>query len=134
MGLTWKQFCEQEFGVSKIFADHQIHCVEAYGADYFRISEIVPLSEGAYKLLGSSVHDGCINVDGESVPITRENRKRVAAAVKKIRDRSTDIIKEQNSIAALRQLFEEAMSAVCEAASLPEQRMELLKVLFETRS
>src|SRR5215467_11449155 len=64
MNLTWKQFCEKEFGVSKPFADHQIHCIEQYGADYFRIAEIVPLSESTYKLLGSAVHDGCIDVDG----------------------------------------------------------------------
>ena len=135
MGLTWKQFCEKELGVSKPFADRQIHYIEQYGVDYFRIAEIVPLSESTYKLLGSAVHDGCIEVDGDALPISRENRKQVAAAVKKIRDRHNEAArKEDQTIPTLRQRFEGLMDDVCEAAALHDQRLELLKVLFEVRS
>jgi hypothetical protein len=51
--------------------------------------------------------------------------------VKKIRDGHVTRKKEERSIAALRERVEELMNHICDAASLPEQRMELLKVLFE---
>ena len=135
LGLTWEQFCEQELGVSRALADRQLLYLERYGIAYFRVAEVVPLSESTYKLIEGSVHDDCIDMDGESIPITRENRKRVAAAVKTIRERHAAAAKKDGrSLAPLRKRVEELLNAVCEAAALPDQRMDLLKVLFETRS
>src|SRR6478672_4308978 len=67
LGLTWEQFCEQELGVSRAFADRQLLYLEKHGIAYFRVAEVVPLSEGTYKLIESSVHDYHIEVDGESI-------------------------------------------------------------------
>jgi hypothetical protein len=135
LGLTWEQFCEQELGVSRALADRQLLYLERYGIAYFRVAEVVPLSESTYKLIASSVHDECIEVSGESIPITRENRKRVAEAVKTIRQRhAAPVRKEESRMASLRQRVEDLVTDACEAAKLTDQRMELLKVLFETRS
>src|SRR3954463_12885720 len=60
LGLNWAQFCEQELGISKAFADRQIQNRELYGAAYFRISEVMQISGETFKMIEGSVKDDCI--------------------------------------------------------------------------
>jgi hypothetical protein len=131
LGLTWKQFCEQELGVSRVYADQQIHCIEKYGAAYYRVAEIVPLSSETYELISSAVTDGCIEVDGDRVPLTRENRRQVAAAVKKLRERSDPEGDSSAEIGALRKHIKQLLDDAYRAARLTDKRMELMKLLTE---
>jgi hypothetical protein len=75
LGMTWKEFCEKELGVSKPFADHQIHCIEEYGVDYFRVAEIVPLSEGTYNRSMTAAFRWRANPSPSPARIASESRR-----------------------------------------------------------
>jgi hypothetical protein len=131
LGLTWAEFCEKELGVSKAFADRQIQYIEEYGAAYFRVAEIIQISGDTYKLIAGSVTDEGIEVDGEQVPLTRANRKRVAAAVKTLRERHEARRDSAQSLGVVRKRMDDLLTDACQAARLTDKRIELMKLLME---
>jgi hypothetical protein len=87
LGLSWDEFCEKHAGVSRVQANRQIHHLEEFGANYFRLSEVMAISPETYRLIAGAVTEQGIECDGERVPLTPENRGKVAAAVKAIRSK-----------------------------------------------
>ena len=81
LGLSWKDFCEQKAGISRRYADKLIGHLEEFGANYFRLAELIQISTETYRLIAGMVSDGGLEVQGEKIPLTRENRKRVMDAV-----------------------------------------------------
>ena len=81
LGLTWEQFCARHAGVSRVHAERQIHCLEEFGGNYFRFAEVMPISQGTYRLIAGAVSDQGLECDGERIPLVRENRAKVAAAL-----------------------------------------------------
>jgi hypothetical protein len=80
LGLTWDAFCEKHAGVSRVQANRQIHYLEEFGANYFRLSEVMAISPDTYRLIAGAVTEEGIECDGQRVALTPENRGKVAAA------------------------------------------------------
>src|SRR6202140_2675479 len=85
MGMTWATFCQERAGISRVSADRLINHLEEFGANYFRLSELMPISRDTYRLIAGAVSEEGVEVDGKKIPLTRENRKRVMAAVESLR-------------------------------------------------
>jgi hypothetical protein len=85
MGMTWATFCQERAGISRVSADRLINHLEEFGANYFRLSELMPISRETYRLIAGAVSEEGVEVDGKKIPMTRENRKRVMAAVESLR-------------------------------------------------
>ena len=88
MGMTWATFCQEWAGVSRVCADRLINHLEEFGANYFRLSEVIHISAETYRLIAGAVSEDGLEVDGQKIPLTRENRKRVLAAVEKMRGKA----------------------------------------------
>ena len=85
LGLTWEQFCGKHAGVSRVYADRQIHCLEEFGGNYFRFADVMPISQATYRLIAGAVSDQGLECNGERIPLVRENRGKVAAAIEAMR-------------------------------------------------
>jgi hypothetical protein len=88
LGQSWAQFCEERAGISRVYADRLINHLKEFGANYFRLSEVIPISPETYRLIAGAVSEEGLEVDGQKIPLTPENRKRVLAAVEKMRGKA----------------------------------------------
>jgi len=88
LGMTWAAFCQEWAGVSRVCADRLINHLEEFGANYFRLSELMQISGETYRLIAGAVSEEGVEVDGKKIPLTRENRKRVMAAVESLRGKA----------------------------------------------
>jgi hypothetical protein len=88
--LTWDQFCRQHVGVSRSYADRLIRHLEEFGANYFRLSELVEVSAATYRLLAPAVSDAGLSFEGQVIPIKPENRGQIQAAVDSMRAAPSD--------------------------------------------
>jgi hypothetical protein len=87
LGLTWEEFCPTHLGIHRSYADKLIQQLEEFGAEYFRLCEIVRISPETYRSIKPAVAEQYINIDGERIPITPENGRRIRAAVTELRSR-----------------------------------------------
>ena len=85
LGMTWATFCQERAGISRVSADRSINHLEEFGANYFRLSELMPISRETYRLIAGAVSEEGVEVDGKKIPTTRETRKQVMAAVESLR-------------------------------------------------
>jgi hypothetical protein len=97
----WGEFCEQHLHMSRSNADRLIRLLERFGPDYFQISQITRVSADQYRAIAPLVAGGCLQVDGESVPLTPENSERIAAAVATFRQAARPPAAERTRLAAL---------------------------------
>jgi hypothetical protein len=67
------------------YADRLINHPDEFGANYFRLAEVIHISGETYHLIAGAVSEDGFKVDGQKIPLTRENRKQVLAAVDKMR-------------------------------------------------
>jgi hypothetical protein len=88
LGLSWAKFCEDKAGISRVYANRLIDYLEEFGANYFRLSEVIQISGETYRLIAGAVSEEGLEVDGKKIPLTRENRKKVLAAVERIREKA----------------------------------------------
>jgi hypothetical protein len=86
LNLTWDQFCPEHAGISRTHADRLIRQLTEFGAPYFQLTDIVPVSPAAYREIAPAIADGAIEYRGEQVPITPENAAKIKAAVKFLRN------------------------------------------------
>jgi hypothetical protein len=125
MGLTWEDFCEQRAGLSRRHADRLIKHLEEFGANYFRLSELMEISHETYRLIAGAVSEDGIEHGGEKIPMTRVNRKRVMAAVEAMRGKEK--VKTVPSGEALLKRLETLLG---DAGSLgPRERLVLIGML-----
>ena len=85
LGVTWDQFCQNETGISRAYADRLIQQLDELGEAYFRLSEMMQMSPETYRQISGAVTDLEIEFDGERIPICRENAARIAEAVAALR-------------------------------------------------
>ena len=88
LGLTWAKFCEERAGIGRGYANRLIDHLEEFGANYFRLSEVIQISAETYRLIAGAVSEEGLEVDGKKIPLTHENRKQVLAAVEKMRGKA----------------------------------------------
>ena len=130
LGLTWEQFCVKHAGVSRSYAEKQIHCLEEFGANYFRLSEVMPISPATYRLIAASVSEEGLESDGERIPLAREHREKLATAVNAARAQSrTDDDGDGDGIAPLRKRLEVLIGDAYGIARHSARRLELIEVL-----
>jgi hypothetical protein len=115
LNLTWDEFCPEHAGISRSQADRLISQLSQFGAPYFQLTDIVPVSPAAYREIEPAIVDGSIEFRGEQIPITPENAPRIKAAVSALRKdlehaESDNLIRSRPNITSLQIRFD----AYCE--------------------
>jgi hypothetical protein len=131
LGLTWEEFCKQKAGVSRRQAERLISHLEEFGANYFRIADLIPMSADTYRLIAGSLVDGGIEYHGERIPLTLENREQLAAAVEAIRGDRVERVKPQPSADAIRRRVNALLDEVRSLTPGGGDRLVLIGVLDE---
>jgi|SRR5579862_3676355 len=85
LGLNWETFCRDHAGISRAYADDLIRRLDEFGDSYFRLADIARISPEVYRGIATKVTPEGIEIDGESVPLTRANAGRIRAAIKRLR-------------------------------------------------
>ena len=85
LNLTWDQFCPEHAGISRSQADRLIGQLAEFGAPFFQLTDIVPVSPTVYREIAPAIDGGVIEFRGEQIPITPENAIRIKGAVNALR-------------------------------------------------
>jgi hypothetical protein len=131
LGLTWEQFCTRHAGVSRVHAERQIHYLEEFGGNYFRFAEVMPISAETYRLIAGAVSDQGLECNGERIPLVRENRTKVAAAVTAIRAKAESRTTGKPLAAAVRKRLDALLDEAHVVAGQASRRVELIVLLEE---
>ena len=83
--LTWEEFCPEHAGISRTHADRLIGQFAEFGAPYFELTDIVPVSPAVYRQIEPAIADGAIEFQGEQIPIVPENAAKIRSAVNALR-------------------------------------------------
>jgi len=83
-GVSWNEFCPQYAGISRVHAEALIHRLEEFGESYFKLSELVRISPETYRQIAGQIHDGVLDVDGQSIPLNRENVPFIRTAIRSL--------------------------------------------------
>jgi hypothetical protein len=86
LGLTWPEFCETHAGICRESADALIRQIDEFGEEYFRLSQITPVSSETYRELKPKVEGDTVTIDGQEIPLTLPNAAKIRAAFRKMRD------------------------------------------------
>jgi hypothetical protein len=65
LGMTWATFCQERAGISRVSADRLIRHLEEFGANYFRLSELMQISGETYRLIAGAVSEEGVEVGGK---------------------------------------------------------------------
>jgi hypothetical protein len=84
-GMTWDEFCPAYVKISRSEADRIIRLWQEFGEGYFEIAQLTRVSAETYRAIASSVKDGHLLHNGESIELNAENSRKVAAAVADMR-------------------------------------------------
>jgi hypothetical protein len=133
LGMSWDAFCEKHAGVSRVQANRQIHYLEEFGANYFRLSEVMAISPDTYRLIAGAVTEEGIECDGQRVALTPENRGKVAAAVKAIRSKADARSADGAPLDSLRKKLDALVADAYGLAGKTGRRLELIDLLDEGR-
>ena len=131
LGLTWEQFCTKHAGVSRVHAERQIHYLEEFGGNYFRFAEVMPISPGTYRLIAGAVSDEGLECDGQLIPLVRENREKVAAAVTAMRASGSAGKAGSPAISGVRKRLDALLAEAHGIADRADRRVELIVLLEE---
>ena len=82
---TWEDFCPKYLKMSRVEADRTIRLLEEFGPVYFELSQWTRISPEAFRAIAPSIHDGALHINGEAIPLTEENARKVASAVTELR-------------------------------------------------
>ena len=129
LGLTWEQFCVKHAGVSRVHAERQIHCLEEFGGNYFRFSEVMSITPATYRLIAGAISDEGFECNGERIPLARENRDKVAAAVTAMRAKPKAKAGPGAELASFRKRLDVLLTEAHGIANHPSRRLELIGLL-----
>ena len=129
LGLSWEQFCTKHAGVSRVHAERQIHYLEEFGGNFFRFTEVMPISPGTYRLIAGAVSDQGLECDGERIPLVRENRGKVAAAVTAMRAKVENTRAGSTAIVGVRKRLDALLDEAHVVAGQASGRVELIVML-----
>jgi hypothetical protein len=85
LNLTWDEFCPEHAGISRTHADRLIGQFAEFGAPYFELTDIVPVSPAVYRQIEPAIAGGTIEFRGEQIPIIPENAVKIKAAIYALR-------------------------------------------------
>ena len=103
--LTWEEFCTRHAGLGRAQADHLIKRLNEFGADYFRLSELVRISDPVYRKLAPKIQAETLEIGGHKLELVPENAPRIRAAVQAVRDELRDVqIENSFNRAGMREL------------------------------
>jgi hypothetical protein len=85
LGLTWEEFCKQQAGISRPQADNLIRRYAEFGDAFFRVSEIIDVSQETFREIAGKVDGEFIEIDGERLSLTPENAPRIRYGIKQLR-------------------------------------------------
>jgi hypothetical protein len=131
LGLSWEEFCLGHAGVSRVYADRLIHYLEEFGTNYFRIAELMQISAETYRLVADSVGDAGMEVNGETIPINRQNRRKILAAVRAARTNTQPRAARQPKVSSARKRVDGFFLEVRAIGETSEQRAELIVLLHQ---
>ena len=134
LGLSWEQFCEQYAGVSRVEANRQIHYLEEFGANYFRMCELMPISPETYRLIAGAVTEAGLECDEEQIALEPRNRARIAAAVKAARSSKAAASGGKVPVGSVRKRLEAFLADAHDAAGFTGHRLELIGLLCQGRA
>ena len=129
LGLTWEQFCVKHGGVSRVHAERQIHCLEEFGGNFFRFAEVMPITPATYRLIAGAVSDEGLECNGERIPLARENRHKLAAAVTAMRAKPKAGAGAE--LGSFRKRLDVLLTDAHGIANQPGRRLELIGLLEE---
>jgi len=129
LGLTWEQFCLKHAGVSRVHAERQIHCLEEFGGNFFRFAEVMPITPATYRLIAGAVSDEGLECNGERIPLARENRDKVAAAVTAMRARPKTKAGPGAELGSFRKRLDVLLTEAYVIANHPDRRLDLIGLL-----
>ena len=81
----WDDFCPEYLNISRPEADRIIRNLTEFGPVYFELSHITRISAETFRAIAPAVSDGMLHHNGEAIPLTTENSRKVAAAVAQMR-------------------------------------------------
>jgi hypothetical protein len=120
LGMTWERFCSERAGISRAQADRLIRQLEEFGANYFRLAEVMDVSPETYRLIAGSVSDAGIQVDGETVESARKRAKL-----------KLDHADRPSGLAMLRKLLADFVGGAKSAGQTAAERADLILLLRE---
>src|SRR5260370_8197037 len=85
LGLTWEKYCLEYAGLTHQRVEGIIRNRQEFGDTYLRLSDIIAISPETYRHLQPQVHDDCLEIAGEMVPILPENAPPIREPVTRLR-------------------------------------------------
>ncbi|MGA3019040.1 MAG: nuclear transport factor 2 family protein [Bryobacteraceae bacterium] len=85
LGLTWDEYVERRFGISRAKADQLIRHLDQFGENYFHISQFARIGPATYRRLVNRVIDGRLHFDAKQLEIAPENVPKIQAVIESIR-------------------------------------------------
>jgi len=82
LGLTWEDFCTQQAGISRVYAEKIIARLDEFGESYFKLAQLARISPENYRRIADHVHDDAINIEGESPPPIPKNAPPTRTAIR----------------------------------------------------
>ncbi len=131
LGLTWEEFCIRHAGVGRAYADRLIQYLEEFGTNYFRIAELMQISAETYRLVADSVGDAGMEVNGETIPINRQNRRKILAAVRAARTNTQPRAARQPKVSSARKRLDGFFLEARAIGETSTQRAELIVLLHQ---
>ena len=137
-GLSWEQFCVEHAGTSRATAERIIQRLEEFGESYFRLSAIARISPEAFREIAARITAETIELDGEQVPLTRENAQKIRAGIQRLREecrRLTTRYRMGSDITEHRIRIDDVIKAVTNRAeiarALPKDELAGLRALAD---
>jgi hypothetical protein len=126
---TWDEFCRRRVGISRGYANRLIRHLEEFGPNYFRLAEVMEISGGMYRLIAGSIDDAGMKIDGETVPIRRENREKIRAAVESARSAVRAEKDTPQKLDGIRKHLKAFLSGATAIRETKDDQVELLVLL-----
>jgi hypothetical protein len=138
LGLTWEEFCNQQAGISRGTAESVIRRLDEFGESYFRLSAIARISPEAFREIAARITAETIDLDGEQIPLTRENAQKIRAGIQRLRDecrRLTTRYRMGSDITEHRIRLDDTIKAVTKRAeiarAIPKDELAGLRALAD---
>jgi len=82
---SWDEFCANYLRISSTEANRIIRDWQELGPAFFEVAQFTRISPETYLAIAPSVKDGALHHNGEVIPLTEENARKIASAVADMR-------------------------------------------------
>jgi len=81
----WEEFCSNCLKISATEANRTIRYWQEFGPAFFELAQLTRISAETYRAIAPSLKDGALHHNGEVIPMTGENARKLASAVADMR-------------------------------------------------